>query len=445
MDRKVIYAIVIVAILIVASAAVYVVYNRGGEDVGSPTEMEDAELKVYGNINGDRYLDESDSVLIDRLIEDGATAEEYPLADANRDGVIDSKDVAVIDAVVAGESTTIWHIAYHDVDGDSTMDEEVVSTKFPIRSAIISASSNISMELFALGIIDEVKGAAYSPTSLDSALYGDTYMDTSVVEQIGTSAKDIPFEDGKIGASDLIARENVTALITDWNRAYITNESDFEAAGIDVIHTSCNATERDEMTHTAMLLGLLFQKVDRAEAYLDLTLEIMDYATGSVASAERVPMIVSSSTGYVSSATSDYTEIGELAGGRSALEGVDFASETNLKIAEHPEVYTYDFDYIIHLRTTLGYGQDMAKIESDWNDYTGKFADWEHAETGQYMVSGSICPALRIAYTASVLHPECVDRDVVDDLHQRLVDEFFNGLEFDVSSMSFVVGAADFE
>ena len=74
-----------------------------------------------------------------------------------------------------------------------------------------------------------------------------------------------------------------------------------------------------------------------------------------------------------------------------------------------------------------------------------KFADWEHAETGQYMVSGSICPALRIAYTASVLHPECVDRDVVDDLHQRLVDEFFNGLEFDVSSMSFVVGAADFE
>ena len=70
MDRKVIYAIVIVAILVVASAAVYVVYNRGGEDVGSPTEMEDAELKVYGNINGDRYLDESDSVLINQLIED---------------------------------------------------------------------------------------------------------------------------------------------------------------------------------------------------------------------------------------------------------------------------------------------------------------------------------------------------------------------------------------
>lgn len=445
MDKKVIYAIAVVAILVVASVGVYFVMSkdRGADD--SPSSLDGAELKVFGNINGDRYLDADDADMIGDLIAQGATAEEYPLADANRDGVIDSKDVDVVTAVAEGRDTTIWHVNYHDVDGDSTMDEEVVSTKFPIKSAIISASSNISMELFALGIIDEVKGAAYSPTSLDSALYGDTYMDTSVVEQIGTSVMNIPFEDGKIGASDLIARENVTALITDWNRAYITNESDFEAAGIDVIHTSCNATERDEMTHTAMLLGLLFQKVDRAEAYLDLTLEIMDYATESVASAERVSMIVSSSTGYVSSATSDYTETGELAGGRFALEGVDFASQTSLKIAEHPEVYTYDFDYIIHLRTALGYGQDAEYIQEKWEEYTAAFADWELAETGQYMVSGSICPALRIAYTASVLHPDCVDLDRVNELHQQLVDQFFNGLEFDVSSMSFVVGAADFE
>ena len=42
MDRKVIYAIVIVAILIVASAAAYVVINKDCKDVGSPSEMEDA-------------------------------------------------------------------------------------------------------------------------------------------------------------------------------------------------------------------------------------------------------------------------------------------------------------------------------------------------------------------------------------------------------------------
>ena len=445
MDKKVIYAVAVVAILVVASVGVYFVMSKDRSADYSPSSLDGAELKVFGNINGDRYLDADDADMIGDLIAQGATAEEYPLADANRDGVIDSKDVDVVTAVAEGRDTTIWHVNYHDVDGDSVMEEEIVSSHFPVRSVIISASANISMHLFSIGITDEVKGAAYTDGTLDDVLYGSNYLDTSKVAKIGESVTNISLEDGQMGASDVIAQHDVTALITDWNQNYITNENDFENAGVDVIRVSCNSVDPVDMTHTMMLLGLLFQKVDRAEAYLDLTLEIMDYATGSVASAERVPMIVSSSTGYVSSATSDYTEIGELAGGRFALEGVDSASQTNLKIAEHPEVYTYDFDYIIHLRTTLGYGQDMAKIESDWNDYTGKFADWEHAETGQYMVSGSICPALRIAYTASVLHPECVDRDVVDDLHQRLVDEFFNGLEFDVSSMSFVVGAADFE
>lgn len=445
MDKKVIYAIAVVAILVVASVGVYFVMSKDRSADDSPSSLDGAELKVFGNINGDRYLDADDADMIGDLIAQGATAEEYPLADANRDGVIDSKDVDVVTAVAEGRDTTIWHVNYHDVDGDSVMEEEIVSSHFPVRSVIISASANISMHLFSIGIIDEVKGAAYTDGTLDDVLYGSNYLDTSKVAKIGESVTNISLEDGQMGASDVIAQHDVTALITDWNQNYITNENDFENAGVDVIRVSCNSVDPVDMTHTMMLLGLLFQKVDRAEAYLDLTLKIMDYATESVASAERVPMIVSSSTGYVSSATSDYTEIGELAGGRFALEGVDSASQTNLKIAEHPEVYTYDFDYIIHLRTTLGYGQDMAKIESDWNDYTGKFADWEHAETGQYMVSGSICPALRIAYTASVFHPECVDRDVVDDLHQRLVDEFFNGLEFDVSSMSFVVGAADFE
>ena len=445
MDKKVIYAIAVVAILVVASVGVYFVMSKDRSADYSPSSLDGAELKVFGNINGDRYLDADDADMIGDLIAQGATAEEYPLADANRDGVIDSKDVDVVTAVAEGRDTTIWHVNYHDVDGDSVMEEEIVSSHFPVRSVIISASANISMHLFSIGITDEVKGAAYTDGTLDDVLYGSNYLDTSKVAKIGESVTNISLEDGQMGASDVIAQHDVTALITDWNQNYITNENDFENAGVDVIRVSCNSVDPVDMTHTMMLLGLLFQKVDRAEAYLDLTLEIMDYATGSVASAERVSMIVSSSTGYISSATSDYTEIAELAGGRFALEGVDSASQTNLKIAEHPEVYTYDFDYIIHLRTTLGYGQDMAKIENDWNDYTGKFADWEHAETGQYMVSGAICPALRVAYTASVLHPECVDRDVVDELHQRLVDEFFNGLEFDVSSMIFVVGAADFE
>ena len=274
MDRKVIYAIAVVAILVVASVGVYFVMSkdRGADD--SPSSLDGAELKVFGNINGDRYLDADDADMIRDLIAQGATAEEYPLADANRDGVIDSKDVDVVTAVAEGRDTTIWHINYHDVDGDSVMEEEIVSSHFPVRSVIISASANISMHLFSIGIIDEVKGAAYTDGTLDDVLYGSNYLDTSKVTKIGESVTDISLEDGQMGASDVIAQHDVTALITDWNQNYITNENDFENAGVDVIRVSCNSVDPVDMTHTMMLLGLLFQKVDRAEAYLDLNLEL---------------------------------------------------------------------------------------------------------------------------------------------------------------------------
>lgn len=444
MDKKVLYVAAVVAILIIVAAAAYIaIADRDGGSGDNVADMDDAELKVYGNVNGDRYLDAADASIIQQLIDEGAAVEDHPLADANRDGVIDTDDLDVVNNVIAGESTVIWHVNYHDTDGDGHMNQEIVSTMFPLKSVIISASSNIAMHLFSIGVIDEVKGAAYTDGTLDSVLYGDNYLDTGKVVKIGTSVTDIPFEDGKVGASDVIADQQVTALITDWNKNYVSNYQDFENAGVDVVRISCNSTNEEEMTHTAMLLGLLFQQVERAEQYLDLNLEILDYARDFIASDEPVKMVVSSMNGRISSGTSDYTAIAVEAGGEFALSAVDFGTSASIKISEHPEVYTYDFDYIIHFRTSLSYDQTQEEIQKAWDTYTPAFSDWEHAETGQYLVSGSVAPVLRVAYIATVLHPDDVDIDRVNELHQRMIDEFFNGVSIDVDSLKFVVSAAD--
>lgn len=307
---------------------------------------------------------------------------------------------------------------------------------------IITGSSNVAMALFSLGIVDQVKGASYSSTGLDSAIYGDTYLNTDKVVKLGTSSTTITFEDGQAGSSNVIAEEGVTALITDWNRTYITNESDFEAAGVDVVRIAAGSTDPDAMTHTYMLLGLLFQCTERAEAYLDLNLEILDYVESAIADAEPVAVIASSMTGYVSGADSDYTQACVLAGGYYAIEGVDFGGSSSIKIADHPEIYAnYDFDYIIHIRTAMGYSQE--DVESNYETYVAAFSDWEHADTGQYMVSGSLSIPLRIAYIATVLHPDLVDIDVINEYHQQIIDQFYNGLEFDIASMYFVFGPED--
>lgn len=157
MDKKTLSAIIVVIILIVASVSAYTLINnkKGDETVST---FDEAELKVYGNVNGDRFLDADDAKIIENLVKDGKTAEDYPLADANQDGKLTSEDVDVVNAVVAGKSTTLYHISYTDADQNGVMDTKIVSTAFPIKSAIMTGSTNTAILMYCLGIVDQVKG-----------------------------------------------------------------------------------------------------------------------------------------------------------------------------------------------------------------------------------------------------------------------------------------------
>ena len=472
MNKNLLYAIVslVVVVVVVAAAAVLVSGDDeddsddsssgssstsgstgASDDDGYDTDdetvaimalavtVDDAVLKVYGNIDGDMDIDEDDVAILEAMISAGASAEDYPFADANQDGCIDDGDVAVLTAVIEGEATTIWHINYHDTDEDGVMDEEVVSTAFPITSIICTGAPSTFLLLFMLGIVDEVKGASYG-SSADTALFGDTYLNTDLVACLGTNYLTITFEDGQAGSSDVIATAGVTAVVSDWSKTHLTNESDFEDAGIDVVRVSAGAIDLEYMRHSALLLGLLFQKMDRAVEYVELTEEIYGYVELTVEGADTPAIIASSMTGYISSSSSDYTRLAEMAGAVYALDdGVDFSGTTVIKIADHPEVYGYDIDYIVHVRTALSYGLDEDTVAGYWETYTAAFEDWQYADTGQVMVSGTVPVAVRLAYVAYAIHPDLIDLDRVNGYHQALVDAFYNGLEFDVSSMYFVV------
>ena len=436
MDKKTLIAVAVVAILVIAAVGVYAVNNNKNKS-NEPSALADAELKVFGNINGDRYVNQDDVDLIQKLVNEGKSAADYPLADAWKDGVLDQKDVDNAKKIATGQKTTVWHVNYHDMDGDGTMDEEVVSTQFPIKSVIITASSNTALLLYSLGIVDEVKGASYS--SLDAGLFSNSYLDTDKVVKLGKSSTTITFEDGKAGSSDVIAEQGVTAVISDWNRTYITNESAFESAGIDVVRVAAASIDREVMTHSALLIGLLFQKMSRAVQYLDTSFQVMDYVEDALEGAATVKAVASSMTGYFSSGESDYTETLVKAGASFGATNVDFGGSASVKIADHPEFNTGDCQYLIHIRTALGYAQDAETIESNYETYIAAFSTWQHAEDGQYMISGTVPVALRIAYAAAAMHPDLVDVDKVDRYHQVVVDKLYDDVEFDISEMIFLV------
>lgn len=437
-----IYAIGIVAILVAASCIVFFV-NKGEGDSDVPAALDEAELKVFGNINGDRYLDERDSKLVQQLIDDGKTASEYPLADANQDGVLDSKDIDVINKVIAGENTTIWHINFFDQDGDGVMDNLIESTKYPIKATIFNGSSNLLIYLFCLGLTDEVKGLTYGSTA-DKGLFANNFFDKSKYVYLGSSSSNITFEDGKAGSTNVIAEKNVTAVISNWNRSQLTSWQDFESNGIDVVRVAASDTDKESLIHSAMLIGLLFQNVERADAFVNMNLEILDYVSNAVSKVTPIKAVASSSDANLSSPTSDYTVFILNAGAQYGLEGLNFGGSSGVKITEHPEIYAnYDFQKIIHIRTNLSYDQTPESIEKYWNQYTGYFKDWKYADTGQYVVCGTMLPCLRVAYSAVALYPDAVDIDMINDYHSQMIKEFYNGLEFDVDSMSFLLTPAD--
>ena len=169
----------------------------------------------------------------------------------------------------------------------------------------------------------------------------------------------------------------------------------------------------------------------------------MDYVQDAISSVPPVSAVASSMNGYISSEGSDYTQTVLLAGADFGASKLDFGGSTSAKIVDHPEFYTYDCQYVIHLRTAISYGQTDADLKTAWDTYTGYFSNWKYADSGQYIVSGTVPVPLRLAYTAAALHSDVVDIDKVNGFHQQFVDEFYDGLDFDISSMKFLITPAD--
>lgn len=382
MDKKMVAFSAVLVVLVVAVAGIFLMMDK--DETQAPVAMDEAELKVFGNVNGDRFVDEKDLSELKKLVADEKTVEEYPLADANYDGVLDSKDVDVVEKIIAGKETIVWHVNQFDENQDGVAENTIVSTKFPIKAAITLGTGNNLLMFYALGITDELKGATYA-SSADKYLYGDIYRDESKVANIGKGIVEISFEDGKVGSSDVIAKEGVTAVIANQSKGSLPNWKVFEEANIDVVRISASSAVEGELVHSAMLLGLLFQKVDAADAYVDLSLEILDYVVEKTKNAYPVSAASSSMTGYLSVGDSDYRDYILLVGASYGLDGHDFGNKISIVAKDYPEVYTYDIDRIIHVRSGVTYGQTEDSNLDAWNTYTKAFKDWKNAESGQYV------------------------------------------------------------
>lgn len=149
MNSKQIAAIAVVAILVVSGVVAVVIMNYHGSNsktYGSSTNDTD-RLAIFGNANGDDYLDDRDVQYVKDIINGkqtatyldcyktyGGTSVQRSLADANCDGKIDESDVKWIQQMVDRQQNML--IYYYDVDS------VVASCTYPIDTMCIGYKSN---------------------------------------------------------------------------------------------------------------------------------------------------------------------------------------------------------------------------------------------------------------------------------------------------------------
>lgn len=438
-------AIIIAIIVVVAGAsAAYILLN----DDEKPKEAFylPGNLKILGNADLDGDLDNDDISEINRIIDERGMIDRYPLADANNDGEINKDDVDFVKAILnhtpGSPQVPVWHINYHD-NGKGVMYQELAKTMYPVSSVVATGSSNMLMMLQLMDIVDEVKGICHG--TVDTALFDTTYLDTSKVTNLGDNTGVITFEDGKVGSSNVIAEQNVTTVITDWNKTYIDNEDDFEKGNIDVVRIAAAAVDRETYTHSISLLGFLFQKTDRATSLLALydecnTLIEKNKSDGSLKACAS-SMSNPNKYAYVSSPDSDYTEVILAAGLSFGLPDIDFEGKTSFDTWKNLDIYNTElnhWDYTIHIRTNINYsGVINTTTLKGYTDAFCKYWEYQNGEH-QYLISGGIPVPIRVLYVESIFNDD-LTVEQVDALHAKFVQDFFIKSDLDISSMQFFV------
>ncbi len=267
MDNKKIFAIVAVAILIVAAVAIIVLTQKSGNEEKKSTAIGTAA--VYGNANNDNYLDKDDISELNSIIKSGTWDEKInPYADANQDGVVNQSDVTYVQNFLDGKKQKMYYTGSYG---------ETVYFNYPATGKKIAASSDYGLMLLQiLGIYDRVEYAAQDRVidRLDEARYpGCTSFKT-----LGnyTSSDYETFVENFLSSGCSILVGQVTSSVYD-----LIHKSGKEA---DLILLSSSAeiqTGGMDVVSSILTAGILLGCGDKARSYAAYFEEITNYLNGT--------------------------------------------------------------------------------------------------------------------------------------------------------------------
>ncbi len=429
MNGKII-ALSVVAIVVIATVAVYVVASGNGN---SDNIEVDASLAIMGNANGDATIDSEDLEIVDGIIRGELSFSDYPLADANNDGSVTEADSALIRSMIENESGITIYVICSNADGSNY----IQGITYPLRNTVV-VGTNLLSTVIQVGAAEYVCG--YSKTN-----YGVAHgLIISNARDLGGSIFDLNTDASIANFQSLDAEVGIDAVITMPSASYLrTSESYITGAGIPVLRI--DSSEGLDSIGGILTIGFLYgaETEEISYRFAEMCYEVLDYIIETVASVpdgERVSFMAITMGYYISEIDSAYTGVCEYAGGVtvSTLEG-----DGSTRIEEGSEYYlSWNPDYIISFRT-LDYSIDYTDITTGttltpaetWNNYASYFQNMGESYENMIYINTSMPVICRIAYIAEIFYPDLFEEGFGDSVHQEFVDNFMSYLgDFDVTT-----------
>ncbi len=422
MDKKVI-AVIAVVILLAAGVGGFLILNKGGNDSKDAYTIAGA-LMVYGNADSDYKIDDNDVKVIEEIIDGKKDFKDYPYADATYDGKVDAADVELTKKIINKESCKVNVVSTHSVQ------DYVVSVKWPVKSAIATGSANMLLMYSYAHVEKMIHGITYSASSPPNKALFPSFVDC---KQIGTSTTKLDMD----LATEVQKEHNVTLMLVDRTASTLkAEEPKLVELGIDVVRLNAAYVEAKDFQSQLLMIGFLFQtdtECREIAAWTEKVMNEIESKTKTISSDKKLSVLTAnagSPKAWISGGNSDYKDVMIHAGADYALsdeklkEISTYASGAYFNEGD-TWIYDLDVDKFVAIRTGGWYSGEVNIVDM-WDNQFALLKEMKCYKDGNvYIIPGDAPIVLRVVYTAALLYPDLFTTEWADELNKEFMEKFY--------------------
>jgi ABC-type Fe3+-hydroxamate transport system substrate-binding protein len=412
-------AVAVVAIIIGAGIGVYLANSNDKKIPG----FEKDTGTVYGNADGNCYIDENDITVMRSIMDGKSSLNDYPFADANCDGEVNNDDIAIVNKYLAKEECTLKVL-------DS--EEKVIDVKYPITNIMVLCGSNLAPLMNVLDVSDRIVGAAYTSNKFDPVR--DYPIDQGVkngtITKLTTDGTAADFT----AITNLKDKKDCHFFMTELSSMYPIDSDEnvtvLNGMGIDVVRMEARDPGQD--LRSLAVFGILLNKSDNVKEYQDYINSVYKNIGDKIGDTAHKKVLISSLTSNLSGPGSGYTVMLNMA----KLDNVITTGDSSQKVKDGDTWFLdpkYASDFL-YLGSSCGYNDTGFKAK-DITTYTDLYKNHNAWKTNNaaYIYSTSIPVVVRVAYYAETAYPDLFEDGFAHNLHQEYVDKYFKAPEYKVN------------